>query len=418
MKGFLFLLLPILSLRAEVRIVRQGEAWTFMRDGTPYYAKGAVLYNDAQAISMMDMVKKAGGNSARTGAGMLDALQARGMTGFIGLPVGKARLGFDYSDVDQTAKLEASIREIVSRHKDHPALLLWSIGNEPNLGSTREQARQSYVWIEKAARLVKSIDPNHPVITVISDGELLNFLLDLNELCPSLDAVGLNAYHGIYFAREDVQEHGWTRPYLITEFGPRGHWQVAKTPWGMPIEDNSTEKAGQYRAAYESITTDTQCLGSYVFLWYGKHQEKTHTWYNMFLADGSRTGAVDQSEWSWTGKRPANLSPEIVAFQVHQVFWPPTVKTGSVIKAKVAARDADGDALQYEWDLRVDVADNPNDGGDREPPSFPIPGAVVAAKGAAAEIRMPEKPGPYRLFVYVRDGKGGGATANRPIRVE
>jgi hypothetical protein len=350
---------------------------------------------------------------------MLDALAERGLTGFVWLPVGKARQGFDYGDPQQVAKREARIRDIVTRFKDHPALLLWTIGNEPNIGSTREQARQSYQAIERIAKMVKSIDPNHPVMTVIGDGEMRSYLPDLNELCPSLDAIGLNAYHSIFFLKKEVAARGWTRPYLITEFGPRGHWQVTRTNWKMPIEDTSTEKAAHYKAAYESIVKDNpQCLGSYVFLWYGRHHEKTHTWYNMFLADGSRTGAVDMISQLWTGLRPKNLSPEILALQVAGGFAPPRLKAGTTVECLVAARDADGDKLSYEWDLRPDVADDPNVGGDREKGTSPIPDSFSSESGDGAKLHVPAKPGPYRLFVYIRDGKGGAATANRPILVE
>lgn len=413
------LLLLCLVAAAQVRIAERGGRWTLERDGKPYFVKGAVVIGGEESGRLLDELKRAGGNSARTSPRMLDALAQRVMTGFVGLPAGKARLGFDYGDPRQVAKLEEELRQTVLKYRDHPALLLWTIGNEPNIGSTRGQARQSYAWIEKAARMVKSLDGRHPVITVVGDGEMREFLRDLDELCPSLDAVGLNAYHSIHFLREEVRERGWKRPYLITEFGPRGHWQVIRTAWGMPVEDTSTEKALHYRASYLSAVADNpQCLGSYVFLWYGKHHEKTHTWYNMFLADGSRTAAVDVMEEIWSGRAPRNRSPEILALQAAGRFQPPAVKAGALIECRVAARDADGDALRVEWDLRQDVADNPNVGGDREPETAPIEGAVEAAEGFSASVRIPARPGHYRLFVYVRDGKGGAATANRPIRAE
>ena len=43
---------------------------------------------------------------------------------------------------------------------------------------------------------------------------------------------------------------------------------------------------------------------------------------------------------------------------------------------------------------------------------------MQSASGSAATFLLPEKAGPYRLFVYVRDGHGNAATANVPVLIE
>lgn len=97
----------------------------------------------------------------------------------------------------------------------------------------------------------------------------------------------------------------------MTEFGPRGHWQVPKTAWKVPVEDDAAAKADFYRRAYEhSVAGQPACLGSYVFYWAHK-QEKTHTWYGMFLPDGSRTPAVDMMTFLWSGRWPTNRCPAL-----------------------------------------------------------------------------------------------------------
>jgi len=80
--------------------------------------------------------------------------------------------------------------------------------------------------------------------------------------------------------------------------------------------------------------------------------------------------------------------------------------------------DPGGEALHYSWDLRLDVSGDPNVGGDREEPTPPIEGLVLAATGNRATFRLPERQGDYRLFAYVHDGHGNAATANLPLRVE
>ena len=87
-----------------------------------------------------------------------------------------------------------------------------------------------------------------------------------------------------------LKESGWTGPYVVTEWGATGHWESGKTSWGAPLENNSTTKAELYRKRYDAVIgSDTrQCLGSFVFLWEQK-QERTPTWYGMFLGSGEAT---------------------------------------------------------------------------------------------------------------------------------
>ena len=47
-----------------------------------------------------------------------------------GLWVEHERHGFDYSDRSQIKDQRQKIRNAVKKYKDHPALLLWGLGNE------------------------------------------------------------------------------------------------------------------------------------------------------------------------------------------------------------------------------------------------------------------------------------------------
>ncbi len=55
-------------------------------------------------------------------------------------------------------------------------------------------------------------------------------------------------------------------------------------------------------------------------------------------------------------------------------------------------------------------------GGDREE----VPPVVVSvtAMTGSVELKAPEREGAYRLFFYVRDGKGHAGTANIPFFVD
>lgn len=84
--------------------------------------------------------------------------------------------------------------------------------------------------------------------------------------------------------------------------------------------------------------------------------------------------------------------------------------------ASVEAEDADKDPLQWTWTVSEESTDRKT-GGDAEsaPPSWP--GAIVSQANGKATVKTPDKPGAYRLFVIVRDGKGGASADNIPFRV-
>jgi hypothetical protein len=399
---------------SQVKIVKDGDGWRTLFNGKPYFAKGAV------GSVHLEELAAAGGNSIRAGANSLDRAQSLGLTVLVNLPFSGQRRGFDYSDAAAVNRQRDRIRQLVTQYKDHAAVLAWDVGNELEINTTPEQRAILWKEIDEVAKIIHALDPNHPVITTIGDA-YRRMLSELNTYCPDLDAVGLNAYNDMLTLPEDIAKQGWTRAYWVTEFGPRGHWQVPKTEWKLPIEDNSSQKAGFYRKAYlHAVDSRPACLGSYVFHW-DQHHEKTHTWYGMFLEDGSRTEAVDVMAFLWSGHWPANRSPQIGpnAITLRGLpRGPARVAPGSEIECELDATDPDRDTLAITWDLRKDVSGNPNVGGDREEPTPPIAGAVISSSGARARVRIPAEPGVYRLFVYARDGHGNAATANVPLLAE
>jgi len=83
----------------------------------------------------------------------------------------------------------------------------------------------------------------------------------------------------------------------------------------------------------------------------------------------------------------------------------------------VNVTDPDHDKLTYAWQVREETSD-PREGGDREAVPPVVPNAIVKQAGSKITFHTPKKPGAYRLFVEVRDGKGNVATANVPFYVK
>ena len=403
-----------------VKIVKTEKGFELLRNGERYYINGA------GGSSYLDTLVKYGGNSIRSWSSsqrVLDRAHEKGLSVCLGLRLKKPRKGFDYTDKEESKRQLERVRRQVLRFKGHPGLLMWGIGNEVEHHASKAERIRVWKAINEIAEMIKRIDTNHPVITVIA-GTGRGKLRELKQYCPALDAVGINSYGKLPLVPQQVKDQGWDKAYLITEFGPRGWWEVDRTQWGLPIEDTSAEKARFYYHAYQkAIKSSPDCLGSYVFLW-GDKQEKTHTWFNLFLPDGSPTEVVDAMSRAWTGNWPSNRAPTIGPGKVKVRLAGASKGTKHIFPAnsklhcEVDTFDPDSDEVIVKWDLRVDVSDNPSTGGDHEEATPPIEGAVVSSDGSSAVIQTPKRAGKYRIFVYVYDDNGSAATANVPIWVK
>jgi endo-1,4-beta-mannosidase len=63
------------------------------------------------------------------------------------------------------------VRTVVNTLKDHPGIWVWNLGNEPDLFAWPNSSEEGTAWVKEMGRLIKSIDPNHPLtIGLHSDG--------------------------------------------------------------------------------------------------------------------------------------------------------------------------------------------------------------------------------------------------------
>ena len=342
----------------------------------------------------------------------LDTAQKLGLTVTAGIWLGHLEHGFNYNNADQVAEQYEKAKQAVLKYRNHPALLMWAVGNEME---GYEKGDNAAIWsaVNNIASMIKKLDPNHPTMTVIAEigGDKVK---NINRLCPDIDIVGINSYGGSPSLAKRYAAAGGTKPYLVTEYGPAGTWETAKNGWGAIPELTSTEKAERYRKTYaEAIAGQKLCLGSYAFTW-GNKQEATATWFGMLLADGSRLGAVDMMQESWSGKPPANKCPSLTLLKV---TGDDQVAPGASVQARLETSDPEGDTLTVKWVLQRD-ADTHGTGGETEPAPPTYPDAIAAADLNHAEVKMPKIGGTYRLFAFVHDTHGGAAVANVPIQVK
>jgi hypothetical protein len=376
----------------------------------------------------MDKVADYGGNSIRIGYSqdvkdILDEAHSRGLTVMFGLPFKAERAEFDYDDKVAVREQHEQMKEIVNTYKDHPAILLWAIGNElDHIPGNKDYNLKMWDAVNDVAKMIKEEDPAHPAMTVVGTGRMEK-LKDLIERCPDLDLLGVNAYADIGKIPQWLRQYNWNRPYAVTEWGVSGHWEVPKTKYGVAIEESSTEKATIYHEKYKNvIASDPWCVGSFVFLWTSNRQEHTHTWYNMFYDDGLEKGTVEVMHYVWTGEWPDNRSPRLESLTIEGMNAKDNIALApkELYTASAIANDPDNDALKYEWEL---VPENKDFGayagqGETKPPV--AEGAIKEKmdNGQSVKFEVPDASGDnYRLFVYEYDGKGKIAVANIPFHL-
>jgi len=387
-------------------------------DNQEFYVEGAGLeFGNIEALAQY------GGNSFRTwrttnenedAMDVLDRAHENGLMVLMGLDVARERHGFDYDDPMEVLKQFDYLKGEVERLKDHPALLGWAIGNELNLEAENLKV---YDAVNEISLMIHDIDPNHPTTTTTA-GIGKREVDYMKENCTDIDFLCIQMYGDIVNLQTRISDAGWEGPYMVTEWGATGHWEVARTEWDVAIEQTSKEKAEAFIERYKiAIQSDpVNCMGSYVFLWAQK-QERTPTWYGMFLANGNVTETVDAMQYIWTKAWPENRCPTMESFILDELTAYDNIrlKAGEKYSASVLATDHENDPITYRWEVLPESTDL-GMGGDYES----RPETLLSMENDQSEIEVdaPLNPGAYRLFVYATDDGNRSATANIPFFVE
>jgi hypothetical protein len=403
------------ALPVKVEIKKDGNNYQLLRASQPYFIKGA------GGTNYMERLAQYGGNSIRTwgtheGEAVLNKANSLGLTVTMGLNVARERHGFNYDDTIAVRQQLENLRAQVRKYKNYPALLIWGIGNELNLNYTNPK-----VWdaVNDIAKMIHQEDPNHPATTMLA-GINKKEIDHIKARCPELDLISVQVYGGLAAVPQQIKSAGWEGAYMVTEWGPTGHWEGLQTSWKAPIEETSSEKAAVYKSRYQySMEKDKEkCLGSYVFLW-GQKQERTPTWYGLFTEKGEESEVVDVMQFLWSGKWPQNQAPHIYSLQIDnkKVTDNITLKPGNIYTVAASAFDPNNDKLSYRWEL-LEEATKVGDGGDHEDRPASISANIIDSGNGKAILKTPAKEGAYRFFVYITDGHNKVATANIPFYVK
>lgn len=401
-----FLLLFLLcclgsSVQAQTKIEKTATGFQLLRNGKPYYVKGV-----GGQVNFDEMVK-IGANSFRTwgiedAKKVLDEAQQRGLTVMLGFWLQHERHGFDYNDANKVKVQLDHFKRMVDQFKDHPALLFWGIGNELDLEYSNPKCWNA---VQDIAKYIHQVDPNHPTSTVTAGLDSLE-VAHILKRCPDIDIYCVNTYGDIGNVPTSIGRFGWKGPFMITEWGPNGHWESPKTAWGVSIEQSSTEKREVYESRFKDyiLPYKDYCLGSYAFLW-GAKQEYTETWYGLFSKENIATEPVDALEKAFLNKSIELPAPSIKAFTINSqkaqdnIIIKADEKNQALLDAIISNNN--GKPAKYRWRIMQESTDKKS-GGDKEEEATEIGGLIKkGSNGNAISFYAPKAPGQYRLFVSV-----------------
>jgi beta-glucuronidase len=149
------------------------------------------------------------------------------------------------------------IRELISRDKNHPSVVMWSIANEP--ASSEEGSRQ---YFEPLATLTRELDSSRPV-AFANQGWATP---ETDQITDLFDVVCLNRYFGWYetigdlkLAEIDLETElqGWedkyNKPIIMTEYGAdtiAGLHTVQSLPWSEEFQVDILE---MYHRVFDRI---------------------------------------------------------------------------------------------------------------------------------------------------------------------
>ena len=178
--------------------------------------------------------------------------------------------GTNYSDPEHQKNMLESVRKMVEEFKDEPYILLWLLGNENVYGvacNANKDPESFFKFTNEAAKLIKSIDKDHPV--AICSGDIL-YLDKFGKYASEVDIFAANSYRGDYgfgYFWEAVKLES-NKPAFITEFGCSAFLK------GKPQEEAELAQAEYHRGCWEDIMINSEistgagnAIGGIIFEW-------------------------------------------------------------------------------------------------------------------------------------------------------
>jgi beta-glucuronidase len=223
--------------------------------------------------------------------------------------------GTDYENEEQKIKMIESVTSMINEYKDESFILFWLLGNENVYGyacNADKKPDAYFAFVNEVAKVIKSIDPEHPV--AVCSGDVL-FLDKFGKNAPDVDMFGTNAYRGDYgFGRlwQSVKEEA-DRPAFITEYGCPAYAE------GKTAEQVEDLQAQFHRGSWEDIEHNMAFHGGagnsvggiafeYLDEWWKAYEPKIHDTKGLWA--GPFPDGYMHEEWlGLAGQGDGTISP-------------------------------------------------------------------------------------------------------------
>ncbi|WP_103516798.1 discoidin domain-containing protein [Streptomyces sp. SM10] len=406
-----------------VKVEGSQGAWKLTVDGSPYTVKGLTWGPSvADAGRYMPDVRSMGVNTIRTWGTdattkpLLDSAAEHGIkvvAGFWLQPGGGPGSGgcVNYlTDTDYKNNMLAEFPKWVETYKDHPGVLMWNVGNESVLGlqncysgDALEQQRDAYTtFVNDITKKIHAVDADHPVTSTDAWTGAWPYY---KKNAPDLDLYAVNSYGAVCDIRKTWEDGDFDKPYIVTEGGPAGEWEVPDDANGVPDEPTDVAKAQGYERAWQCVTGHTGvALGATLFH-YGTEYDFGGVWFNLLPAGQKRLSYYAVKKAYGADTSGDNTPPVITGMSVDHAS---AVQAGKPFTLKASVNDPDGDALTHQVLFGSKYVD---DSGQLDDAPFTDRG------DGTFEVTAPDRLGVWKVYLKSSDGKGNVGIETKSFKV-
>jgi beta-glucuronidase len=273
------------SLPIGIRTV-EVDGTRFLINGEPFYFKGFGKHEDSAVrgkghdnplmVHDFALMEWIGANSFRTshypyaeelleyadrrGVVVIDEAPAVGLNASLGGVLGGVTFETfseeTINDATREVHLQA-LRELITRDKNHPCVVMWSIANEPESWTPASRA-----YFEPLVAATRELDPSRPV----AFANFMEATPDRDVISDLFDVLMLNRYQGWYEDPGDLavaerkledELQAWVaehkKPIIITEYGGDaipGLHTIVQSPW---TEEYQAELLAMFHRVFDRV---------------------------------------------------------------------------------------------------------------------------------------------------------------------